>query len=183
IPTPNIDALARGGTMLTQFYTSMTCSPTRSMLFSGTDNHVAGLGVMGRATNPAQRGQPGYEGYLNERVVSLAELLRDAGYRTYMTGKWHLGAEVENGPAARGFDRSFVSIDGAAHLGGLSWNGPGLAPYRDGEALVTVGDDFYSTRFYTERMIDYIEEGRASDGDAPFFAYLAYTAPHWPLQA
>src|SRR5690606_22805094 len=72
---------------------------------------------------------------------------------------------------------------GAAHLGGLSWNGPGLAPYRDGEALVTVGDDFYSTRFYTERMIDYIEEGRASDGDAPFFAYLAYTAPHWPLQA
>src|SRR5690606_21579444 len=69
----------------------------------------------------------------------------------------------------------------AAHLGGLSWNGPGLAPYRDGEALVNVGEDFYTTRFYTERMIEYIESDRADD--APFFAYLAYTAPHWPLQA
>jgi arylsulfatase A-like enzyme len=181
IPTPNIDALASGGMMLTQFYTSMTCSPTRAMLFSGTDNHVAGLGVMGRPTNAAQRDQPGYEGYLNFRVASLADLLRDAGYRTYMTGKWHLGPEVENGPAARGFDRSFVSIDGAAHLGGLSWNGPGLAPYRDGEELVTVDDEFYSTRFYTERMIEYIDEDRAQG--APFFAFLAYTAPHWPLQA
>jgi arylsulfatase A-like enzyme len=181
IPTPNIDALANEGLLLTQFYTSMTCSPTRSMLLSGTDNHVAGLGVMGAAANPAQRGQPGYEGYLNFRVASLADLLRDAGYRTYMTGKWHLGAEVETGPAARGFDRSFVSIDGAAHLGGLSWNGPGLAPYRDGEEIVTVGEDFYTTRFYTERMIEYIDSGRAAG--SPFFAYLAYTAPHWPLQA
>jgi arylsulfatase A-like enzyme len=205
IPTPNIDAIANAGLLLTQFYTSMTCSPTRAMLMSGTDNHVAGLGVMGpAAANPAQRGQPGYEGYLNFRVASLASLLRDAGYTTYMTGKWHLGADVENGPAARGFDRSFVSIDGAAHLGGLSWNGPGLAPYRDGEELVTVGDDFYTTRFYTERMIEYIESGRGAGGDtgsgagdsgsgavgagdgesgSPFFAYLAYTAPHWPLQA
>ena len=181
IPTPNLDALASAGMMLTQFYSNMTCSPTRAMLLSGADSHVAGLGVMGAATNPAQRGQPGYEGYLNFRVASLADLLRDAGYRTYMTGKWHLGTEVETSPAARGFDRSFVSLDGAAHLGGLSWNGPGLAPYRDGEELVNVGDDFYTTRFYTERMIEYIESDRAEG--APFFAYLAYTAPHWPLQA
>ena len=181
IPTPNIDALAHGGMMLTQFYTSMTCSPTRSMLLSGTDNHVAGLGVMAARETGPQRGQPGYEGYLNFRVAALPELLRDAGYRTYMTGKWHLGAEVETGPAARGFDRSFVSIDGAAHLGGLSWNGPGLAPYRDGETLVHVGDDFYTTRFYTDRMIEYLEADRADE--RPFFAYLAYTAPHWPLQA
>lgn len=181
IPTPNLDALASAGMMLTQFYANMTCSPTRAMLFSGTDSHVAGLGVMGAPRNPAQRGQPGYEGYLNFRVASLADLLRDAGYRTYMTGKWHLGTEVETGPAARGFDRSFVSLDGAAHLGGLSWNGPGLAPYRDGEELVTVGNDFYTTRFYTERMIEYIDSDRGED--APFFAYLAYTAPHWPLQA
>ena len=181
IPTPNLDALASAGMVLTQFYANMTCSPTRAMLFSGTDSHVAGLGVMGRPRNPVQQDQPGYEGYLNFRVASLAELLRDAGYRTYMTGKWHLGMDVETSPAARGFDRSFVSLDGAAHLGGLSWNGPGLAPYRDGEELVTVGEEFYTTRFYTERMIEYIESDRADD--APFFAYLAYTAPHWPLQA
>ncbi|MBN1236936.1 MAG: arylsulfatase [Gammaproteobacteria bacterium] len=196
IPTPNIDALARDGMMLTQFYSSLACSPTRSMLFSGTDNHVAGLGVMGPPQDPKLRGQPGYEAHLNFRVASLASLMRDAGYRTYMTGKWHLGRDVETGPAARGFDRSFVSLDGAAHLGGLSWNGPGLAPYRDGEELVTVGEDFYSTRFYTQRMIEYIESDRGgaaaaeraagsggAEDDAPFFAYLAYTAPHWPLQA
>src|SRR5690606_909659 len=121
------------------------------------------------------------EGYLNFRVASLADLLHDAGYRTYMTGKWHLGGDPETGPAARGFDRSFVSVDGASHLGGLSWNGPGLAPYPDGGERVRVGDDFYTTRFYTEQMIEYIESGRGED--APFFAYLAYTTPHWPLQA
>ncbi len=181
IATPNIDALARQGMLLTNFYSNMACSPTRASLMSGTDNHQAGLGVMARPTNPAQIGQPGYEGFLNFRVASLASLLSDAGYHTYMTGKWHLGDTVETGPRARGFDQSFVSIDGASHLGGLSWDGPGLAPYRDGEEMVTVGDDFYSTRFYTERMTDYIESGRG-DGK-PFFAYLAYTAPHWPLQA
>ena len=181
IPTPNIDSLAENGMMLTQFYANMACSPTRAMLFSGTDSHLAGLAVMNPPDNPAQKGQPGYEAYLNFRVASLAKLLHDAGYHTYMTGKWHLGAEVETGPAARGFEHSFVSIDGASHLGGLSWNGPGMAPYRDGTEMVTVGEDFYTTRFYTERMIEYID-GNLGDGK-PFFAYLAYTAPHWPLQA
>ncbi len=181
IPTPNIDALARQGVLLTNFYANLACSPTRAMLMSGTDNHLAGLGVMGAPTDPAQQGQPGYEGYLNFRVASLANLMKDAGYHTYMTGKWHLGETVETGPRARGFEQSFISIDGASHLGGLSWDGPGLAPYRDGEELVTVGEDFYTTRFYTNRMIDYIESGRADE--KPFFAYLAYTAPHWPLQA
>ena len=181
IATPNIDALARQGVLLTNFYANMTCSPTRAMLMSGTDNHLAGLGVMNPPTDPAQQGQPGYEAHLNFRVASLANLLKDAGYRTYMTGKWHLGETVETGPRARGFEKSFVSIDGASHLGGLSWDGPGLAPYRDGEEMVEVGDDFYSTRFYTERMIDYIEADRGAEN--PFFAYLAYTAPHWPLQA
>jgi arylsulfatase len=181
IATPNIDRLAAGGVVLTEFHAGMTCSPTRAMLMSGTDHHQAGLGVMGTPTRPEQLGRPGYEGYLNFHVVSMAELLRDGGYHTYMTGKWHLGAEAETGPAARGFERSFVSIDGGSHLGGLSWGGPGLAPYRDGEELVDVGEDFYSTRFYTERMIEYIEADRGDE--QPFFAYLAYTAPHWPLQA
>jgi arylsulfatase len=181
IPTPNLDALARSGMLLTDFYAGMTCSPTRAMLMSGTDHHVAGMGVQGRPSRDDQRGQPGYEGHLNFRVASLADLMTDAGYNTYMTGKWHLGEELEHGPRARGFRRSFVSLDGAAHLGGWDWRGPQPARYRDGEEIVQVGDDFYTTRFYTQRMIEYIEQDRAEG--KPFFAYLAYTAPHWPLQA
>ncbi len=181
IPTPNLDVLAANGLLLTDFYASMTCSPTRSMLMSGTDNHLAGLGIMSAPVRDDHQGQPGYLGYLNFRVASLADLMTDAGYNTYMTGKWHLGASVETGPRARGFKRSFVSLDGAAHLGSWDWRGPQLADYRDGDELVQVGDDFYSTHFYTERMIQYIEQDR--DDGKPFFAYLAYTAPHWPLQA
>jgi arylsulfatase len=181
IPTPNLDALARTGMLLTDFYAGMTCSPTRAMLMSGTDHHLAGIGVQGRTNRDDQRGQPGYEGYLNFRVASLADLMTDAGYNTYITGKWHLGEEVVQGPRARGFKRSFVSLDGAAHLGGWDWRGPQPARYRDGEEIVQVGDDFYTTRFYTQRMIEYIEQDRTEG--KPFFAYLAYTAPHWPLQA
>jgi arylsulfatase A-like enzyme len=181
IPTPNLDSLATNGMLLTDFYASMTCSPTRSMLMSGTDNHLAGLGVMTGPTNEAHMNQPGYAGYLNYRVASMADLMSDAGYNTYMTGKWHLGMDVENGAHARGFQKSFVSLDGAAHLGGWDWRGPQPANYRDGDELVQVEDDFYSTRFYTEKMLEYIDGD--SDDSNPFFAYLAYTAPHWPLQA
>ena len=182
IPTPNLDALAAGGMMLTQFYANQSCSPTRAMLMSGTDAHVAGLAVMGAPRQGPQAGAPGYEGFLNFRVASMADLLKDAGYHTYMTGKWHLGRTVETGPNARGFERSFASLDGAAHLGSLSWGGPGRAPYREGGGgIVNVVDDFYSTRAYTEKMIEYIETDRGDD--KPFFAWLAYTAPHWPLQA
>ncbi len=181
IPTPHLDALAKSGMLLTDFYAGMTCSPTRAMLMSGTDHHIAGLGVMGKPTREDQKGQPGYDGFLNFRVASLADLMTDAGYNTYMTGKWHLGETVETGPRARGFARSFVSLDGAAHLGGWDWRGPTPAEYRDGDALVHVPDDWYTTRDYTKKMLEYIEQDRASG--KPFFAYLAYTAPHWPLQA
>jgi len=181
IPTPNLDQLARGGKMLTGFYSHVSCSPTRAMLMSGMDNHLAGMGTQGSPSRADQKGQPGYEGYLNFRVAALAELMTDAGYNTYMTGKWHLGNEVETGPRARGFRRSFVSLDGAAHLGGWDWRGPQPARYRDGDEIVNVGDDFYTTRFYTERMLQYIDQDRAEG--KPFFAFLAYTAPHWPLQA
>jgi len=181
IPTPNLDALATTGMLLTDFYAGMTCSPTRAMLMSGMDHHLAGMGTQGPPRRADQIGQPGYEGFLNFRVASLAELMTDAGYNAYMTGKWHLGAETEQGPRARGFKRSFVSLDGAAHLGGWDWRGPQPARYRDGDEIVNVGDDFYTTRFYTQRMLEYIEQDRGEG--KPFFAYLAYTAPHWPLQA
>jgi arylsulfatase A-like enzyme len=181
IPTPNLDMLAASGMLLTDFHSGLACSPTRAMLMSGTDSHLAGLGVMGGPRRAEHQNQPGYAGYLNFRVASLADLLSDAGYNTYMTGKWHLGMDLETSPLARGFKKSFVSLDGAAHLGPWDWRGPQNANYRDGETLVNVDENFYSTRFYTERMLQYLEEDK--DDDKPFFAWLAYTAPHWPLQA
>ncbi len=181
IPTPNIDRLAAGGMLLTQFYANMTCSPTRAMLMSGTDAHIAGLGVMSAVDEGPQAGARGYEGILNFDVVSLPQLLKDAGYHTYMAGKWHLGnRNVETSPVGRGFERAFASLNGAAHLGSLGWNGPD-AQYWDDAELVGVGEDFYSTRVYTERLIEYIDSNRG-DGQ-PFFAWYAPTAPHWPLQA
>jgi arylsulfatase A-like enzyme len=181
IPTPNIDALAANGMLLTDFYSSLTCGPTRSMLMSGMDNHMAGVGVQSAPRLEVHMNQPNYLGHLSFRVASLAELMTDAGYNTYMTGKWHLGDDVETGPHARGFKKNFISLDGAAHLGPWDWRGPQNANYRDGDELVQVDDDWYTTRDYTKKMIQYIDEDR--NEDKPFFAYLAYTAPHWPLQA
>src|SRR5687767_12294599 len=181
IPTPNLDALAKKGMLLTDFYAAMSCAPTRAMLMSGMDNHQAGMGVQGAPRREEQKGQPGYEGHLNFRVASLAELLTDAGYNTYMAGKWHLGGTKETGPHARGFKRVFASVDGAAHLGSWDWRGPQDAKFFDNDELVTVGKEWYSTRDYTKKMIGYIEQDRAEG--RPFFAWLAYTAPHWPIQA
>ncbi len=112
IETPNLDTLAQRGVKFSNFYVSVSCSPTRSMLLSGTDNHIAGLGNLGEMIAPEQRGKPGYEGYLNNRVVSLAEVLRAGGYHTYMAGKWHLGKEPEYWPHARGQNPiSNVNVD------------------------------------------------------------------------
>lgn len=184
IATPNMDKLASDGLLMTNFYAGGTCSPTRAMLLSGIDHHRAGVGTMMEHIAPNQRGQPGYEGYLNDRVVTLPELLRDAGYRTYAAGKWHLGMTEATSPATRGFDRSFMLLNGgASHFDQSGLNArTDPAPYREDGVMVDLPEDFtYSTDFYTDRMIEYIESGRA--GGAPFFAYLAYTAPHWPLQA
>ena len=184
IRTPNIDALAREGVFLTNFHTSPNCSPTRAMLLSGTDSHNAGLGNMFEDLAPNQKGKPGYEGYLNFRVAALPELFLDAGYNTYMAGKWHLGLTRETSPAARGFEKSFAPLQGGAGAFGnmLPIIGPGKALYRvNGEQLDTLPEDFYSTKFYTELMQEYISAD-LEDGK-PFFAYLAYTSPHWPLQA
>jgi arylsulfatase len=91
ISTPSLDSLARDGVRLGNFHTAPTCSPTRAMMLSGADSHVAGLGNMGELLQPFQQGRPGYEGYLNERMVTVGQVLQDAGYNTYTTGKWHLG--------------------------------------------------------------------------------------------
>ncbi len=182
IETPNLDTLALGGVRLTQFYVAPTCSPTRAMLMSGTDNHLAGLGNMFEELRSNQNGHPGYEGHLNTSVAALPEILKDGGYHTFMAGKWHLGLTEETSPAARGFDRSFGIVQGGGgHFNDMPIVGPNPAIYREDGKLTKLPEGFYSTKNYSERIIDYVKN-RPKDGK-PFFAYLAYTAPHWPLQA
>jgi arylsulfatase A-like enzyme len=183
IKTPVLDDLAQQGMRYTNFYISPTCSVSRSMLLSGTDNHVAGLGNMGEFNAPNQVGKPGYEGVLNKRVASIAELLQDNGYHTYMAGKWHLGMKPDQIPHARGFERDFSTlVGGGSHFDdgwNIEWQNPKMPYTEDGRPVKKLPKDFYSTKAYTDKTLQFIEEGR-QDGK-PFFAYMAYTAPHGPL--
>ena len=186
IRTPVIDRLAAEGLRFSRFRASATCSPTRASLMSGADPHLAGLGNMWEDLAPNQKDQPGYEGHLNAAVAPLPAVLKQAGYRTYMAGKWHLGRDEATSPAARGFDRSFALLPGgASHFADRQTiEGAGnQAPYReDGRLVDALPADFYSTRFFANQIIRYLSERPAHD-DAPFFAYLAFPAPHFPLQA
>jgi arylsulfatase len=179
IRTPNIDALASEGILFTQFHTAPLCAPTRAMLLSGNNNHVAGLGRTG-ASGPVQMYVPGYETHLSDRIAPLPRLLKEAGYHTYTTGKWHLGNEKEHSPTAAGFERSFNLMHGAAdHFNPMGFTEGGSLYREDGEAVPWPGGA-YSTDLYTDKLIDFIDSGRG-DG-RPFFAFAAYTSPHWPLQ-
>ncbi len=183
IETPYLDSLAKSGVKFTDFYVSVSCSPTRSMLLSGNDNHIAGLGTMGELLTEAHAGKPGYEGYLNDRVASLAEVLREGGYHTYMGGKWHLGHKKGTLPFDRGFESSFsMLVGGSSHwadmYGILPMDHP--AKYaRNGKFLDSLPADFYSSKSYADFLMDSIRENR-EDGK-PFLAYLAFTAPHDPI--
>ncbi|MCK4839239.1 MAG: arylsulfatase, partial [Desulfobulbaceae bacterium] len=147
---------------------------------SGTDNHLAGLGNMSEVLAPNQIGKPGYEGHLSDRVVSMATLLRDAGYATFMSGKWHLGEEVKDDPYNRGFQKAYTLLQGgASHFDDEGVLYPNYTPiYRENGVRVHVPKGFYSTEFYTDKIMEYIDSREA---DKPFFAYLSYTAPHDPL--
>jgi len=181
IKTPNLDSLGKDGVRFTQFYTHASCSPTRSMLLSGVDTHQNGLGNMDEWTAPNQRGVDGYEGFLNDRVVTLPQLLKDSGYHTYMVGKWHMGKQPSQIPAARGFERDFSLLDGAGSYWDMT-NFTAAAPLsvftEDGRYLKKLPDDYYATKTYTDKLIGYIDAGRA-DGK-PFFAYVSHQAPHDP---
>jgi arylsulfatase len=162
IKTPNIDALAEAGVEFTDFHVSVSCSPTRSMLMTGTDNHIAGLGPMSELLTDELREKPGYEGHLNDRVVTLAEVLRDGGYHTYMAGKWHLGEEPEHYPAARGFEESFSMLYGGASywgdMTGVMAVTQEVAKYvRNDQVLQRLPGDFYATRDYTDIMPTMLE--------------------------
>lgn len=180
------------------------------MIMTGTDHHIAGLGNLIEWTNISgqngpkgsqmstapQRGMPGYEGYLNERVVALPEVLRDAGYHTLMAGKWHLGLTPERSPHKRGFERSFAHLPACSnhyayepHLEDQE-NPPTFleASYialhmEDGNYVKKLPEGWYSSNGYGNKMVDYLKEWKAKDDGQPFFSYLPFTAPHWPLQA
>ena len=181
IKTPHLDSLAKDGVRFTNFYTNASCSPTRSVLLSGVDMHQNGLGNMDEWAAPNQWGVDGYEGVLNNRVTTLPQLLKDAGYHTYMVGKWHLGKKPEQIPAARGFERDFTLLDGAASywdMTNLSAATPKSVFTEDGKYLTKLPDDYYATKTYTDKLISFIEAGRG-DGK-PFFAYVSHQAPHDP---
>lgn len=184
IDTPNLDQLARQGLILTDFHNQAVCGPTRAALLSGTDNRNAG-GAMHQTPN--QQGVQGYESELNEHVAPFPVTLQIGGYNTYMAGKWHLGTEPHQTPNARGFDRSFaLRQGGASHYsdgrGMFEWDRVAFY-YEDGEHVPVdqLPEDFYSSDFYTDYIIDSIDAD--AEQDKPWFAYLAFTAPHWPLQA
>jgi arylsulfatase len=181
IRTPNLDALAKEGVRFTNFYTHASCSPTRSMLLTGVDTHLNGLGNMDEWIAPNQLGVPGYEGFINKRVAMMPQLLKDAGYHTYMVGKWHLGKQPDQIPRARGFERDFTLLDG----GGSYWDmtnvtaaSPRLVFTEDGRYLTRLPKDYYATKTYTDKLISFID---ANHGDGrPFFAYVSHQAPHDP---
>lgn len=181
IKTPNLDAIAREGVRFTNFYTHASCSPTRSLLLTGVDTHLNGLGNMDEWTAPNQVGLAGYEGYLNNRVATVPQLLKGAGYHTYMVGKWHLGKQPDQIPAARGFERDFSLLDGAGSYWDMT-NFTAASPLstftEDGKYLTALPKDYYATKTYTDKLIGFIDANRG-DGK-PFFAYVAHQAPHDP---
>ncbi|MCZ8304891.1 arylsulfatase [Novosphingobium sp.] len=181
--TPNLDALAALGVRFSNFHAAGSCSPTRAMLQTGVSSHRAGIGNLLETTPPEHLGRPGYGGELNNRVATIAELLRGAGYRTYFTGKWHLGHTRTSLPGARGYDRSLaLSQTGADNFE----NKPNLLLYdradwtEDGKPA-QLPKRFYSSTLIVDKAVAYIDSGRSSG--KPFFASINFLANHIPVQA
>lgn len=184
IATPHLDALARRGMRFANFHVSASCSPTRSMLLTGVDNHRNGVGNLRESMPSAHVGRPGYEGTLNTNVVTVATLLRDAGYRTLVAGKWNVGSEPRNRPDQRGFERSIVQGD----TGSDNWepakrylpHGAQVDWFEDGKPA-QMPARYYSSTYFVDRTLEYLKAGATSG--KPFFAYVAFQANHVPVQA
>jgi arylsulfatase A-like enzyme len=185
INTPVLDQLSKQSVLFSNFHVLPTCSPTRSALLTGNDNHMAGLGVMSETDYPALHALalPGYSGALSKQVVTIPEILKENNYHTYMVGKWHLGDEPDQNPYNRGFEQTFILGTG----GGSHFNDRrALAPpqkmeYSRNGMFVEPPADFYSSRDYTDSLIQFLERDKADE--KPFFAFLSYTAVHDPLHA
>ena len=180
--TPHITRLAQEGVRFSNYHTSPLCAPSRAMLLTGLDNHKTGVATIPEVVTKEQKDSPAYALRLLPGVETIADHLKGAGYQTYMTGKWHLGRGDGDLPNHHGFDRSFV-LDAS---GADNWEQKSFMPFydeapwfEDGEPA-RLPDDFYSSKFLVDKMIDYLKSGQSQD---PFFAYIAFQAIHIPVQA
>lgn len=184
INTPNLSALADGGLKFTQFYNTARCCPTRASLITGCYPQQTGIGHMTQTPNSATGSDLGfdeYRGILNNNTVTIAEVLKGAGYSTMMSGKWHLGYhDKTQWPMQRGFDAFYGFIPGAGNF----FNPQPPRGITEGNEAVTITDEsYYTTNVFTDKAIEYIDDAKSNNEEKPFFLYLAYNAPHWPLQA
>jgi arylsulfatase A-like enzyme len=180
IPTPNVNSLAENGLRLTQFYNAARCCPTRASLMTGLYPHQAGIGDM---VGPKYDSEA-YQGYLNDKCVTIAEVLKEAGYTTLMSGKWHVGEDKPHWPTDRGYDRYFGIISGGGNYFDITktkWPGITRKMAKDDQRFHPPKEGFYMTSFITENAVNFLDEYGGQDN--PFFMYVAYTAPHWPLHA
>ncbi len=183
VNTPNLDKLAANGIKLRSFYNNARCCPTRASLLTGQYPHQVGMGLM--VTLATTKIQPGsYQGFLDDRYPTIAEELKKAGYSTYMTGKWHVGEREQHWPLTRGFEHYFGLISGASSF-------YEIIPQEIGKRHV-VNDDkdyeipkegFYMTDAFTDHAIQYLDAQKTNQPNKPFFLYMAYTAPHFPMHA
>ena len=182
--TPNINRLANQGMMFTNYHASPMCAPSRAMLITGSDSHLTGVPNLPIFLPPEYISKPGYEGILNNKVQTIATRLKNNGYRTYITGKWHLGHTETTLPSKRGFDRTFIldasGADNWEHKPYLATQEAKPPWYQDGK-LVDLPDDFYSSKTYVDKMISFMNE--ESKKEEPFFAFLSFQAIHIPVQA
>ncbi len=186
INTPHLDALAKRGVRFSNFHTAASCAPTRAMLLTGVQSHRAGVGNLLETMPGSHRGKPGYLGSLAPNVVTFSSLLQEAGYRTYVTGKWNVGSEPSNLPGQRGFDRSIIQGDTGSdnwipkqrylpHSAKVDW-------FEDGR-VAEMPEEFYSSTYFVDRMIGYLKSDPKRGKGQPFFAYVGFQANHVPIQA
>jgi len=184
INTPNLTALAEGGLKFTQFYNTARCCPSRASLMTGCYPQQAGIGHMTNTPNNKNEhnyGVPEYQGKLSSNTFTIAEILRDSGYSTLMSGKWHLSFHDKNQwPMQRGFNKFYGFIAGAGNY--FKPEAPRNI-YEGNEIINIVDKNYYTTDVFTDKAIEYINTTNSENKEKPFFLYLAYNAPHWPLQA
>ncbi|MEX0929405.1 MAG: sulfatase-like hydrolase/transferase, partial [Balneolales bacterium] len=189
IQTPNLDRLAENGLRMTRFYNTARCSPSRASLLTGLYPHQAGISIL-----DGDFGVPEYQGYLTKHSVTLAEVLKNKGYKSYISGKWHVGIRPGHWPLDRGFERHYGLIEGASNFytnidyrdqTGKSRrmfaidNEPHELPMASKQDWKN-NEGYHMTDAFTDHALEFLDD---HDAEQPFFLYLPYTAPHWPLHA